>query len=95
MTGADQTLASADDVQQEELLAGRTRFLNAQLSDFQVLVRAEPVDLSGHLERVRGQALGLPDALQRLASDYIAFVRTLVLAAELAGARAGSFGGGE
>ena len=77
VTGADQSLASADDAQQEELLAGRTQFLNAQLTDFQVLVRAEPVDLSGHLERVRGQALGLPEALQRLAFDYIAFVRTL------------------
>ncbi|HET6317145.1 MAG TPA: hypothetical protein VFG86_11855, partial [Chloroflexota bacterium] len=76
VTGADQSLASADDAQQEELLAGRTQFLNAQLTDFQVLVRAEPVDLSGHLDRVR-QALGLTDALQRLASDYIAFVRTL------------------
>ena len=41
VTGADQSLASADDAQQEELLAGRTQFLNAQLTDFQVLVRAE------------------------------------------------------
>jgi hypothetical protein len=77
VTGADQSLASADDAQQEELLAGRTQFLNAQLSEFQVLVRAEPVDLSGHLERVRNQSLGLPEALQQLASDYIVFVRTL------------------
>src|ERR671939_2016604 len=77
VTGADQSLASADDAEQEELLAGRAQFLNAQLTDFQVLVRAEPVDLSGHLERVRRQALGLPEALQQLAQDYVAFVRML------------------
>ena len=77
VTGADQSLASADDAQQEELLAGRAQFLNAQLSEFQVLVRAEPVDLSDHLERIHQQALGLPEALARLAFDYIAFVRTL------------------
>ena len=58
VTAADQSLASADDAEQEELLAGRAQFLNAQLTPFQVLVRAEPVDLGGHLERVRRQALG-------------------------------------
>ena len=63
VTGADQSLASADDAQQEELLAGRAQFLNAQLTEFQVLVRAEPVDLSDHLERIHQQALGLPEAL--------------------------------
>jgi hypothetical protein len=77
VTGADQSLASADDAQQEELLAGRAQFLNAQLGEFQVLVRAEPVDLSDHLERIHQQALGLPEALARLAYDYVAFVRTL------------------
>ena len=77
LTGADQSLASADDAQQEELLAGRAQFLNAQLADFQVLVRAEPVDLSGHLERVRRQAIGLPEAFQQLAQEYASFVRTL------------------
>jgi hypothetical protein len=77
VTGADQSLASADDAQQEELLAGRALFLNAQLSEFQVLVRAEPVDLSTHLARIQQQALGLPEALAGLARDYVVFLQTL------------------
>jgi hypothetical protein len=77
VTGAEQSLASADDSRQEELLAGRAQFLNAQLSEFQVLVRAEPVDLSSHLERIQQQTLGLPEARARLASDYVAFVGAL------------------
>ncbi|MBV9354575.1 MAG: DUF87 domain-containing protein, partial [Chloroflexi bacterium] len=77
VTASDQSLASADDAQQEELLAGRALFLNAQLSEFQVLVRAEPVDLSTHLARIQQQALGLPEALAALARDYVVFLQTL------------------
>jgi hypothetical protein len=52
VVGADVAMASADDTTQDELLAGRAQFLNAQTAPFQVLVRAEPVDLDGHLRRV-------------------------------------------
>ena len=36
--GAEAALATADDATQEELLAGRAQFLNAQTAPFQVLV---------------------------------------------------------
>jgi hypothetical protein len=75
VTGVEQSLASADDAQQEELLAGRAQFLNAQLTPFQLLVRSEPVDLSAHVERVQLQAAALPEALSRIAEDYVAFVK--------------------
>jgi hypothetical protein len=76
-TSLDQSLAHADEAKQEELLAGRARFLNAQLDDFQVLVRAEPVDLAGHLERIQQQTVGQTDTIVRIAHDYITFVRAL------------------
>ena len=37
VVGAEVALASADDARQEELLAGRAQFLNAQIAPFQVL----------------------------------------------------------
>ena len=46
VVGAEAALASADDATQEEILAGRAQFLNAQTTPFQVLVRAEPVELA-------------------------------------------------
>src|SRR5687768_3120778 len=70
VTSLDLSLASADDAKQEEILAGRAVFLNAQLGEFQVLVRAEPVDLTGHLARVQEQARDLPEALAAIARDY-------------------------
>jgi len=77
VVGAEAGLASADDATQEELLAGRAQFLNAQTSPFQVLVRAEPVDLEGHLRRVQARAELLPEALRAIALDYLGFLQTL------------------
>ncbi len=77
IVGAEAALATADDATQEELLAGRAQFLNAQITPFQVLVRAEPVDLEGHLRRVQARAAGLPDALRAIALDYVSFLQTL------------------
>jgi hypothetical protein len=77
VVGAEATLATADDATQEELLAGRGQFLNAQTTPFQVLVRAEPVDFDGHLRRVRTRAEQLPEALRAIALDYIGFVQAL------------------
>src|SRR6202171_3415096 len=77
VVGAEAALATADDATQEELLAGRAQFLNAQTSPFQVLVRAEPVDLEGHLRRVQERALKLPDSLRALATDYVGFLQGL------------------
>jgi len=77
VVGAEAALATADDATQEELLAGRAQFLNAQTSSFQVLVRAEPVDLEGHLRRVQARAEVLPEALRAIAHDYIGFLQAL------------------
>src|SRR5437868_2961515 len=64
VVGAEAALACADDATQEELLAGRAQFLNAQTSPFQVLVRAEPVDFERHLRRVQARGETLPEALR-------------------------------
>jgi hypothetical protein len=56
VVGSDASMSTADDATQEELLAGRAQFLNAQTTAFQVLVRTEPVDLDGHLRRVHARA---------------------------------------
>jgi hypothetical protein len=77
VVGTDGSLASADDATQEELLAGRAQFLNAQTGPFQILVRAEPVDLEGHLRRVRSRADALAGPLASIAREYVAFVQTL------------------
>src|SRR5438270_11849943 len=77
VVGTEGSLASADDATQEELLAGRAQFLNAQTTPFQVLLRAEPVDLEGHLARVRARAEQLPAALRAIALEYIQFLQTL------------------
>src|SRR3954452_1834636 len=70
ITGAETSLASADDATQEEILAGRAQFLNAQTAPFQVLVRAEPVDLDGHVRRVRLRAEQLSEPLGAVAREY-------------------------
>ena len=77
VVGAEAALATADDATQEELLAGRAQFLNAQTAPFQLLVRAEPIDLEGHLRRVHGQLPQLPAALRTIALDYVGFVPAL------------------
>jgi hypothetical protein len=77
VVGAEATLATADDATQEELLAGRAQFLNAQTTPFQVLLRAEPVDFDGHLRRVRARAEQLPEALRAIAVDYTGFLLAL------------------
>ena len=77
IVGVEAALATADDATQEELLAGRAQFLNAQIAPFQVLVRAEPVDLDGHLRRVQARAARLPDALRAIALDYVSFLQML------------------
>jgi len=74
---AENSLADADEATQEEVLAGRAQFLNAQTSPVQILVRAEPVDLDGHLRRVQARASLLPEALAEVARDYVGFVAEL------------------
>jgi len=75
--GSEASMSTADDATQEELLAGRAQFLNAQTAAFQVLVRTEPVDLDGHLRRVQARAEVLPEPLASVARDYVTFVQTL------------------
>ncbi len=77
VTGVDAALATAADATQEEVLAGRAQFLNAQTAPFQILVRAEPVDLAAHLRRVRARADELPEPLASVAREYVAFVQAL------------------
>src|SRR5712691_3132167 len=77
VVGAEAALATADDATQEELLAGRAQFLNAQTSPFQVLVRAEPIDLEGHLRRVQARVELLPERLRPIALDYLGFMPAL------------------
>src|SRR5712691_7210157 len=77
VVGAEAALATADDATQEELLAGRAQFLNAQTSPFQVLVRAEPIDLEGHVRRVQARAALLPERLRPIALDYLGFMPAL------------------
>ena len=77
VVGADGSLAAADDATQEEMLAGRAQFLNAQTAPFQILVRAEPVDLESHLHRVQSRAEVLAEPLASIARDYVSFLQTL------------------
>ena len=77
VVGADGSLAAADDATQEEMLAGRAQFLNAQTAPFQILVRAEPVDLESHLHRVQSRAEVLAEPLATIARDYVSFLQTL------------------
>jgi hypothetical protein len=74
VVGSAATLATADDATQEELLAGRAQFLNAQTVPFQVLVRAEPIDFEGHVRRVQARTGALPEGLRSIAADYLAFL---------------------
>jgi conjugal transfer ATP-binding protein TraC len=74
---ADASLATADDITQEEILAGRAQFLNAQTAPFQVLVRAEPVDLEGHTRRIQDRIPHLGEPLADVARDYIGFLATV------------------
>src|SRR3954451_13988181 len=77
LTGAEAALATADDASQEEILAGRAQFLNAQTAPFQVLVRAEPVDLASHVRRARDRAETLAEPLASVARDYATFIEML------------------
>jgi hypothetical protein len=77
VVGAAAALATADDATQEELPAGRAQFLNAQTAPFQVLVRAEPIDLEGHLRRVQARITELPEALREIGVDYLGFLPEL------------------
>src|SRR6266545_2065638 len=77
VVGAEAALASADDATQEELLAGRAQFLNAQTTPFQVVVRAEPIDLEGHLRRVQARLASMPEPLRAIALDYLGYLPAL------------------
>jgi hypothetical protein len=77
VVGAEAALAGADEATQEELLAGRAQFLNAQTSPFQIVVRAEPTRLEGHLRRVQARVESLPEALRAIALDYLGYLPSL------------------
>lgn len=77
VVGSEGSLAAADDATQEEMLAGRAQFLNAQTAPFQILVRAEPVDLESHFRRIRSRSEALTEPLASIARDYVSFLQTL------------------
>ena len=77
VVGADASLATADDATQEEILRGPRPVPERADGAVPGLVRAEPVDLDGHLRRVRDRAELLPEPLASVASDYAAFVQGL------------------
>ncbi len=77
VVGTEAALTNADEATQEELLAGRAQFLNAQTTPFQVLVRAEPIDFEGHLRRVQARIALLPAPLRTIALDYLGFLPVL------------------
>jgi hypothetical protein len=75
VTGAgQQSLATADEPQQEVILAAYAQLLNALDFPFQVLVRSIPVDLSRYVERMEERTRLLPSGLAALARDHAAFV---------------------
>jgi hypothetical protein len=77
VVAAEQSLSTADDDKQEEILAGCARFLNAQIDEFQLLVRAEPVDLARHVELIEERARDLGTELVAVAREYVAFLPAL------------------
>src|SRR6266542_1349101 len=77
VVAAEQSLSTADDDKHEEILASCARFLNAQIDEFQVLVRAEPVDLARHVELIEERALDLGTELAAVAREYVAFLPAL------------------
>ncbi|MGH9295169.1 MAG: PrgI family mobile element protein, partial [Acidimicrobiales bacterium] len=64
--------------EQEALVAGFARYLNSLAEPVQVLVRAEPLDVTPAVDRLLAAAPGLPHvALERACRDHAAFVAEL------------------
>src|SRR6266542_6851800 len=74
VVAAEQSLSTADDDKQEEILASCARFLNAQIDEFQVLVRAEPVDLARHVDLLEERARPPRPAPARVPRAYLALL---------------------
>jgi hypothetical protein len=67
-----------DDVRQEAMQAAFTGFLNALSYPIQILVRANPVDISRYVAAVEERARQISDRqLVALAQDHVAFVQGL------------------
>ena len=68
--------ALKSEAEQEAILAGYRRFLNALAYPLQVLVRVVPTDVERYLAGLRGSHASRGDTmLRRLAADHEAFVR--------------------
>jgi len=71
-------LALRTNAEQQALLGGFGRFLNALTGPTQIVVRAQPMDLEPYLYRMRERAPGLPHpALEESALAHAAFVEDL------------------
>lgn len=68
--------ALKSEAEQEAILAGYQRFLNALAFQLQVLVRVVPTDVEGYLAGLRA-ARSAGETLRRLALDHEAFVRRI------------------
>jgi hypothetical protein len=72
------TFALRTPTEQEALVAGFARFLNSLAEPIQILVRAEPVDLSPTIDRILEDAPGLPHpALEAAARAHARFLAQL------------------
>ena len=72
------TFALRTPTEQEALVAGFARFLNSLAEPIQILVRAEPVDLSPTIDRILEAAPGLPHpALEAAARAHARFLAKL------------------
>ena len=72
------TFALRTPTEQEALVAGFARFLNSLGEPIQILVRAEPVDLTPTIDRVLDAAPGLPHpALEAAAREHARFLAEL------------------
>jgi hypothetical protein len=72
------TFALRTPTEQEALIAGFARFLNSLGEPIQILVRAEPVDLTPTIDRILDAAPGLPHpALEAAAREHARFLAEL------------------
>jgi hypothetical protein len=65
------------EAEQEVVIAGFARALNALSYPIQVLVRVLPIDLDQYLGDIEGRTRGLSDALADLSQEYVSFLRRL------------------
>jgi hypothetical protein len=78
------SFALATPAEQEAMVAAFARVLNSLTAPAQIVVRAERVDLTGHIAQIQEAAPGLPHpALEQAAREHAAFLTDLARSADL------------